>query len=218
MTNPRTPRPPRTSRNPLPLAALAACLGLAALTGCEMQSRVSQGIIVDGNPAAAGVPGIGIASIAGAAAITAPYKTDGPRLFFENASTRPLEVRWWIGRIDVREPTGVADLRTAPHLAFVVNPGDTVMRRCERQPWPTGTVDAVVRAEIRDPNDPSAQPTWLELPQPGPFKLRAKDHESALTFDRPKPKNAEVVTIPAEEAPIGHNGPFPVYASERPGG
>lgn len=211
-----TPRKTQPRSMPRVAAAAIVALSIGALSGCEIQSFTSQAFIVDG--AVAGVPGVGVASAMGGAAVTAPYKTDGPRLFFENNSSRPLEVRWWVGRIDVREPTGVADLRTAPHLAFIANPGDTVMRRSERQPWPTGTVDAIVRAEVRDPNDPNAQPVWLELPQPGPFKLRAKDNESVLAFDRPKPKNAEVVTIPADEAPIGHNGPFPVYASSRPGG
>lgn len=184
------------------LGLVAAATGLA---GCEGAAIVTQGFAGSLGP---------VGLVGGAAvATTAEQAADGPRLTFENATGTPLEVRWWVGRVDVREPSGVADLRTAQHLGFTAHPRYTVRKRCERQPWPTGTVDAVVRAEIREvTNDGSTGGSWwLELPRPGPYYLRAQSIDGAVVFDRPR-DNREVVAMPEEQCPIGRNGPFPVYA------
>ncbi|MFM9958888.1 MAG: hypothetical protein ACKVZJ_12525 [Phycisphaerales bacterium] len=184
--------------------AVAVMALTATLTGCEEASTVSRGFIDNGGPQA-----IGLAPVV---AIRKTYDTDGPRVAFDNQSSKTLEVRWWIARVDAGEPEGFTDLRTGQHLGFISNPGKKVARHTERKPWPTGTVDAVVRVEVRErlTDGTTSEPTWMELPRPGPYLLRVREIDGQLAFDRPR-DDREVVVLPNDLMPVGRNGEFPVY-------
>lgn len=184
--------------------ALSLAGALAVLSGCEEGTMVTRGFVDNGGPQAL--------AAAPVTAVAALYSTDGPRLAFDNQTSKNFEIRWWVGRIDLDEPTGYADLRTAQHLGVIVPPGKKIARHTGRKPWPTGTVDAVVQIEVRErmPDGTLGEATWLDLPRPGPYLLRAKETEGVIAYDRPRGKG-EVVTIPADQAPIGRNGEFPVY-------
>ncbi len=183
---------------------LALVVAAAVLGGCEEASMVTRGYVDNW--------GAGMTPVAAATGIRKLYDTDGPRVAFDNQTGRTFEVRWWIGRVDAGEPEGFTDLRTGQHLGFISKPGKKVARHTERKPWPTGTVDAVVRVEVREraAEGGVGEPTWLELPRPGPYLLRAREVDGVVTFDRPR-DNREVVVLPNELMPIGRNGEFPVY-------
>lgn len=177
---------------------------VGAMSGCEESTMVTRGFVDHWGPQAA--------ATAPATAIATLYTSDGPRLAFDNRTSKSFEVRWWVGRVDLDAPGGFTDLRTAQHLGTVVPAGMKVSRHTGRMPWPTGTVDAVVQVEVRERLEGGAlgEATWLELPRPGPYLLRAQESEGVIAYDRPRGKG-EVVTIPADQAPIGRNGDFPVY-------
>lgn len=185
---------------------LCACAFVAGagMTGCEVASMVSRGFVDNGGAAA--VP------LAAASGIKKAYDTDGPRVAFDNQTPRTFEVRWWIARVDGGQPEGFTDLRSGQHLEFISKPGKKVARRTQRQPWPTGTVDAVVRVEVRErlADGTTGDPTWMELPRPGPYLLRVREIDGVLTYDRPRDKR-EVVTLPNDGMPVDRNGAFPVY-------
>jgi hypothetical protein len=187
------------------LAPSLAGLMLAPLSGCEESTMVTRGAFDHGGPQALATAPV----IAGIEL----YKSDGPRVAFDNQTSKTMEVRWWIGRVDMTDPSGFSDLRTGQHLGAVVPPGKKIARRTQRQPWPTGTVDAVVRLEVRErlADGTLGEVKWLELPRPGSYLLRAKEVDGAVVFDRPR-GNGEVVALPLEGTPTGRNGDFPVYA------
>lgn len=196
----------RTMKRPALIRAgvPAALSSVALLCGCEEASMVSRGYI--DNWAA------GMTPIAAATGIKKVYDTDGPRMAFDNQTGKTFEVRWWVARVDAGEPEGFTDLRTGQHLGFISQPGKKVARRTERKPWPSGTVDAVVRVEVRERSIEGVlgEPVWMELPRPGPYLLRAREIDGGVAFDRPR-DNREVVTLPTDQMPIGRNGEFPVY-------
>ncbi len=187
------------------LAASLAGLMFATITGCEESAMVTRGAFDHGGPQAL--------ATAPATAIIALYTTDGPRVAFDNQTSKTMEVRWWIGRVDMTDPAGFSDLRTGQHLGAVVPAGKKIARHTGRQPWPTGTVDAVVRLEVRErlADGTLGEVKWLELPRPGSYLLRAKEVDGAVVFDRPR-GHGEVVALPLEGMPTGRNGDFPVYA------
>lgn len=184
--------------------AISVC---GMLAGCEVASMVTRGFTKSLGPA-----GLAGGAVAGT---TAEYAADGPRLTFQNSTSRPLDIRWWVGRVDVTSPDGVSDVRTGQHLGFTCKPGETVRRRSLRQPWPTGTQDAVVWVQVRQVGEQGeGEGWWMELPRPGPYKLRARECDGRVCFDRPR-GGAEIVMLPVEAAPTGRNGEFPVYAGRQ---
>jgi len=196
--------PKITSVTVLLLAGVASAL----MSGCEIATVVSRSVFYGGGPV------ILPATAAGAA--TSVYASDGPRMAFDNQSTRVIEVRWWVGRADIFEPTGVAELQTGQHMAYSVEPGEKVACHTERTPWPTGTVDAVVRIEVREhsPEGIVGDPVWMELTRPGSYLLRATEQGGTVAYDRPRSK-AGIVVLPQDRVPSGRNGVFPVYAGQQ---
>lgn len=207
MMNSANPAAVRSKGPACRAGVLAALAALSLLAGCEEASTVTRGYIDNW--------GAGMTPIGAAAGIRKIYDSDGPRMTLDNQSSKTLEVRWWVARVDAGEPEGFTDLRTGQHLGFISQPGKKVARHTERKPWPTGTVDAVVRVEVRErlADGTTTEPTWMELPRPGPYLLRAREIDGVLSFDRPR-DNREVVVLPNDLMPIGRNGEFPVY-SER---
>lgn len=189
-------------------ALLLAGAAVATLGGCEIATVVSRSVFYGSGPV--------VVPATGAYAATSVYAADGPRMAFDNQSTRTIEVRWWVGRADIFEPTGVAEMQTGQHMAFSVEAGKKVACHSERMPWPTGTADAVVRIEVREHSAEgvAGDPVWMELTRPGSYLLRATEKDGAIAYDRPRSK-AGIVVLPPDQVPSGRNGVFPVYARQQ---
>lgn len=145
----------------------------------------------------------------------APLFIGGPMLIFQNETTHEVSVRYWIGRVDVTAPGGVADVRTAKSLAFNLEPGKQAVKQTGRNPWPTGTHDAVVRLEAREKlaDGTMGESVWWEFTRPAPYTIRVReDSEGKLVWERLG--NGQLVEVPPDLRPIGRNGEFPVYAAD----
>ncbi len=157
-----------------------------------------------------------IPATAPVAALATTYGTTamahGPRATFVNESTLTLTVRYWSGRRDSTAPGGVADIRTDDAMAFTAKPGEFFITQTGRPWWPTSMTDAVVRARI-DIEGSNREPIWLELEQPGPFKIAAVGCcEESLEFRRFG--GGPISAVPRDQWIDGNNGPFPVYLYE----
>lgn len=160
------------------LAAALLALPLA-LTGCLPQNVVLQPA---GAATIAGVGFLGLAYV-----VTAADPSTGPRVTFHNDADVPVQVRYWIGRIDVTAPGGVSDIRTKRQYAIVVEPGEQIITRVgSRVGWTTSGSDMVVWArldsgadvvlpphEIEKLWEGSDQPQWFQISRPLPFVWQA---------------------------------------------
>ncbi len=187
------------------LALLAAVAASTLCTGCQTALGLERAFFTVSPGATASLGGIAVGT-------AASCFVDGPRLSFHNDTDRPLQVRWWVGRVDVTAPEGMTDLRTARHMLLTVQPGTT--ERCfpDRRPWPTGQTDAVVWAQVTEPGccDQASRTWWLDLARPAPYRLRAHVCDGEITFDRADGR--AVAALSPDRAPIGQNEGLPVYA------
>ncbi|XOV76264.1 MAG: hypothetical protein ACFHWZ_04805 [Phycisphaerales bacterium] len=100
----------------------------------------------------------------------------GPKVVFQNASTRPLEVRYWVGRRDPNKTPGGVDVMTP--VAFQIDPGEQRMHDVGRTFWQTANTDAVVRVQVNLIDDDGnkvegVDPWWFEFERPAPYSIRA---------------------------------------------
>ncbi|HVZ93037.1 MAG TPA: hypothetical protein VG797_00860 [Phycisphaerales bacterium] len=133
--------------------------------------------------AAPAAPAVGVAAF---------MQKHGPSVRFENQSSVALGVRYWVGRMDISVPGGIADLRTRDDLVMAIPAKDTTTTQCGRTAWVTANSDAVVRVCIweipaetcgAEPAPVSMPPAgariwWYELERPLPFTIVAKDDEN----------------------------------------
>lgn len=154
----------------------------------------------------------------------------GPRVTLENHTAETLEVRYWVGRVDVTARDGVGDLRTRDDLFFHLPPGTASMAQCGRRGWVTGYTDSILRVSItpvrlaepgqdRAP-EPLGPARWYELEQPQPYDLRVSaDEEGAMHVERLAREGVQVGGL-RQLSPDQHiaraNGPHPVYDRRTP--
>lgn len=184
----RTRRHGRTIR--LALGGVLAAAAMSGLSGCwwafvELSEVTAAPAAPFAGPA---LPVITVAAFA---------QKHGPSVRFENRSSVPLRVRYWVGKTDVTAPGGVADIRSRADMAASIPPGESATTQCGRSGWVTANSDAVIRVQIvaepsgpaGDQSDPApggvspappaaAGASWYELKLPAPFLIRATEDES----------------------------------------
>jgi hypothetical protein len=139
----------------------------------------------------------------------------GPRVTFQNASTKRLEVRYWVGKRDPAGTSGGVDVMTP--VVFLSEPGRQNMHDVGRRGWPTANLDAIVRVQINllDEHDRQVEgvdPWWFEFETPAPYTIRAVNASQTrqnLDFETWGEGNLFIVA-PDEWIP-GHHGQYPVY-------
>jgi hypothetical protein len=155
------------------------------------------------------LPGCGVATVAGATAGAAAAATSaastplGPHVVFINDSETPFHVRYWVGRVDAREPGGVADWRTDAHVT--VPPGEKSRCNVGRRGWLTPNADAVVRLEV---TSDAGEKFWFQLDGAAPYHVRASEDEEHWRFEALGGDLLDLV--PQEEQFAGRLGPHPV--------
>lgn len=190
-----------------------------ALSGCLPQNVVLQPA---GGVTIAGAGFLGLAYV-----VTAADPSTGPRVTFQNDSEITVQVRYWVGRIDITAPGGVADIRTRSEYALIVEPGEQVTRRLgSRVGWSTSSSDLVVWARL-DPGEGvilpefettklwegSDQPQWFEIARPLPFVWRVVG--SAENLSAMRLGEGELVPLPRDQWIDDNAGEFPVrHASQ----
>lgn len=171
-------------------AVLGSLVGFA-LSGCETIREVRQ-----------------------SGAVIAPAG-HGPKVTFQNASTKPLEVRYWVGKRDASGVPGGREVMTP--VAFQIQPGEQRMSDVGRPHWPTANTDAIVRVQVNliDENGEHVEgvdPWWFEFERPSPYSIRAVNASRArqnLEFETWGEGNLFIV--PADQWIPGHRGLYPVY-------
>lgn len=109
----------------------------------------------------------------------------GPKVTFRNDADVPVSIRYWVGRLDIRAPGGVADIRTDKRYAFTADPGQTVTVDVGRATWSTAHADAVIRARAQvGAAEEALPPQWFELTRPHPYSWRAVGGLAVITFQR----------------------------------
>ncbi|MBL0927443.1 MAG: hypothetical protein IBJ11_07305 [Phycisphaerales bacterium] len=189
-----------TTRANLALLTLAA--STATLAGCGWP------------PAAMSPSGFAtLPAMAGMAYGVASAK-HGPSVSFENDSETNLRVRYWVGRVDVRAPSGVTDIRTDDDMVAELGPRLKARTNVGRSWWLTGLSDSIVRVRVDDMNNPGSEPIWFEFKQGGPMFVRATGQPGSLAIEplmgtliEPVPRS---LWIPSA------NGPFPDYRVSQP--
>lgn len=175
------------------IALTAACtLGVMSTTGCfggEQTFMAAAGVGLGTGAATVGAMGI---------IMVADKAITGPRVVFHNNTEIPVQVRYWVGRMDITAPNGVAELRSDPGFARVVEPGRSFkVHLGKRAGWVTSNADAVVWVRL-DPGHEtlvpegeraalwqgSDQPQWFELTRPLPFVWRAVGDAADLRAER----------------------------------
>lgn len=142
----------------------------------------------------------------------------GPKVTFQNASSKTLEVRYWVGKRDVNKTPGGAEVMTP--AAFRIEPGEQRMHDVGRANWPTANADAVVRVQVKlvDEDGDRAEgvdPWWFEFERPSPYSIRAVNASRTrenVDFETWGEGNLFIVP-PAQWIP-GHHGLYPVYETE----
>lgn len=136
----------------------------------------------------------------------------GPRIFFVNDSEMDLKIRYWVGKRDTVAAGGITDIRTGDDMAFTARPGDFFITQAGRSYWLTGHSDAVVRVRIDPPpleNGEPAEPIWIQLDQPHPYRFSATGcSRECLAFHRFG--GGGITPLPRDLWIDDNNGPFPV--------
>jgi len=211
-----------------------AMAGALALTGAVSSGCLTQGVIPNGTWVLQGAYSAGIASAAAPVAATSILAADlhasGPRVEFRNQAEIPVQVRYWVGKADGLNATGVREIRTREDWAFVAEPGETVVSRIGRPSWNTSNADAVVWIRIDSgvgltpeqgeriiPWRGGADPEWYEVTGPLPVVWIATGDGDALFAER-RGRGA-LVTLPEELRIPDNNGRYPMYdINPMPGG
>jgi hypothetical protein len=141
----------------------------------------------------------------------------GPKVTFQNASTRPLEVRYWVGRRDVNKTPGGVDVMTP--VAFQIEPGEQRMHDVGRTYWQTANTDAVVRVQVNliDEDGDTVEgvdPWWFEFERPAPYSIRAVNaSRTRQNLDFETWGEGDLFIVGPEEWIPGHNGRYPDYSA-----
>ena len=139
----------------------------------------------------------------------------GPKVTFQNASTRPLEVRYWVGRRDPNNTPGGSDVMTP--AAFQIQPGEQRMNDVGRTFWLTANSDAIVRVQVNliDENGDYVEgvdPWWFEFERPAPYSIRAVNaSRTRRNLDFETWGQGDLFIVGPEEWIPGHNGLYPDY-------
>ncbi len=172
------------------------------------------------------------------ATVAAFMQKHGPMVIVQNDTGGPVEVRYWVGKMDIAAPNGVADLRTRDDLLVNVPAGESAMSQLGRSGWVTGNSDAVVRVRFTHgltvPAAEGAEPagdgsdvfpapasemvsTWYELKGPFPAVVRASNaDDGTVVFERvampmqDRAKVPELAVLSPELWVAEANGPHPV--------
>ncbi|MEM8834235.1 MAG: hypothetical protein AAGD00_00310 [Planctomycetota bacterium] len=131
----------------------------------------------------------------------------GPTVSFRNESDVPIEVRYWIGRIDQTAPTGVTDWRT-PLSPVAIAPGEKAFNSVGISGWVTRAADGVVRAEVRV--EGRDMPVWFELGGPPPYQVRALGEDALRIAFEPVREESSLASVPVRERFAGNYGRYPV--------
>lgn len=179
-----------------------------------------------------------VGATAPVAVVAAFMQKHGPMVIVQNDTGAPVEVRYWVGKMDISAPNGVADLRTRDDLLVSVPPGESAMSQLGRSGWVTGNSDAVVRVRFTHgltvPPSEGAEPagdgsdvfpapagemvsTWFELKGPFPAVVRASNADyGTVVFERvampmqDRTKVPELTLLPPELWVAEANGQHPV--------
>ena len=141
----------------------------------------------------------------------------GPKVMFQNASTRPLEVRYWVGRRDPNKTPGGVDVMTP--VAFQIEPGEQRMHDVGRAFWQTANTDAVVRVQVNLIDDDGnkvegVDPWWFEFERPAPYSIRAVNaSRTRQNLDFETWGEGELFIVGPEEWIPAHNGLYPDYSA-----
>lgn len=141
----------------------------------------------------------------------------GPKVTFQNASSRTLEVRYWVGKRDVNKTPGGSDVMTP--VAFRIEPGEQRMHDVGRAKWPTANLDAVVRVQVNLVEDgekaEGVDPWWFEFERPSPYSIRAVNaSRTRRNLDFETWGEGNLFIVPPDQWIPGHNGLYPVYETE----
>lgn len=167
-----------------------------------------------------------VAAGLGAVGILAADPATGPRAIFRNDADVPVQIRYWVGRMDVTAPNGVADLRSPDDHAAIVEPGEThTVRVGDRPGYNSAGADVVVWVRL-DPADQvilpegevellwegSDEPQWFEITRPRPFAWRVVGTAGDLRAERLG--EGALAPLPTELWIPGNLGELPVYVLE----
>jgi hypothetical protein len=142
----------------------------------------------------------------------------GPKVTFQNASTRPLEVRYWVGKRDPNATPGGVDVMTP--VAFQIEPGEQRMHDVGRAYWLTANEDAVVRVQVNLIDETGSKvegvdPWWFEFERPAPYRIRAVNaSEPRQNLDFETWGEGDLFIVPSDQWILGHNGLYPDYDAE----
>lgn len=139
---------------------------------------------------------------------------NGPKVTFQNASSRTLEVRYWVGQRDPNTTPGGANVMTP--VAFRIEPGQQRMHDVGRANWPTANLDAVVRVQIHVVEDgeraEGVDAWWFEFERPAPYSIRAVNaSRTRQNLDFETWGEGNLFIVPPDQWIPGHNGFYPVY-------
>lgn len=141
----------------------------------------------------------------------------GPKVTFQNASSKTLEVRYWVGKRDVNNTPGGDDVMTP--VAFRIEPGEQRMHDVGRANWPTGNLDAVVRVQVNLVEDgeraAGVDPWWFEFERPAPYSIRAVNaSQTRRNLDFETWGEGNLFIVPTDQWIPDHHGLYPVYETE----
>jgi len=191
-------------RRTRPIAATLAAAALATLAaGCTFTAAATSTALLVPAGVAAG----------GASAYAAMGARHGPHIALHNDTDVTFLVRYWVAKVDNRQPEGFTDQRTADHLALTLPPGHRAITNCGRPYWPTAPEDAVVWIRLQPMLDDTTpgDTAWFELPRPAPDELRitGRIHPDPIYADEDlDPKTGE--PLDPDATPIGALEPFPI--------
>lgn len=160
-----------------------------------------------------------------ALAASTPVGAFGPRVRVANQSDITLRVRYWVARVDTREPIGFTDQRTHPRLEVLVHPGDDFSTVVGRSGWVTANHDAVIWARFQpvalspEGQTPIGDPIWYELSRPGPYHIVVTGSAfptdpampaATLAFQPANDQTGSLTPLPRSMWIEQHDGFFPI--------
>ena len=135
-----------------------------------------------------------------------------PRVSIQNHSDARVTVQHWRGRLDYREPTGIADWRMP--VERTVPAGHCVQSAIGDARVTTGYTDYVVRLRMDyiDPVTFDPHTEWMELKHPAPYRVVIDQDEQGI-FIR-SATDSPLAAVPESDRIPGHLDDLPVWDAQ----
>ncbi len=132
-----------------------------------------------------------------------------PHVSIQNHSDARVTVQHWTGRLDYREPNGVADWRMP--VERTVTAGECVRCALGSMHSPTQNTDLVIRLRMDyiDPVTFDPHTEWMELAHPAPYRIVIDQDEEGISIR--SATTGSLAVVPEAERIPGHLDDLPIW-------